>query len=280
MKILYIDAYNLMHRARFSFTKGEYSTVFNFFRGIRPLIEQFDPDSVYFVLDGYPKDRISLYPEYKANRREGITPDKMEALDDFKVQKDIIISIVDKMPFTTIYHPDYECDDIIASACKETDSEVQNVILSNDSDFLQVVQDCKNTSLFSPVKKQFLYPPEYSYLSWKALVGDASDNIKGVPRIGDKTAQKILQDGLDKWLNSNAEGADIYRRNLQLISFREINIDNPNLQMKMGSTDFKWIKERFEEMSFDSLTNDKSWAKFEKTFEKLTVHAEAYRSDK
>ena len=68
MKVLFLDAYNLMYRARYGFGKGEHSTIFSFFRSLRPLVEKFKPDQVYFVLEGYPKQRMALLPEYKANR--------------------------------------------------------------------------------------------------------------------------------------------------------------------------------------------------------------------
>ena len=60
MKILFLDAYNLIHRARSGFTKGDYPIIYNFFRGVRPLVEKFDPTHVYFVLEGNPKFRKQL----------------------------------------------------------------------------------------------------------------------------------------------------------------------------------------------------------------------------
>lgn len=62
MKVLLLDAYNLMYRARYGFAKGPHSTIFSFFRSLRPLVEKFNPDKVYFVLEGYPKQRMSLLP--------------------------------------------------------------------------------------------------------------------------------------------------------------------------------------------------------------------------
>ena len=57
MKVLFLDAYNLIYRAKSGFTKGDYYVVYNFFRGLRPLVEKFSPDKVYFVLEGAPQFR-------------------------------------------------------------------------------------------------------------------------------------------------------------------------------------------------------------------------------
>jgi len=87
MKVLFLDAYNLIHRARSGFTRGEYPVVFNFFRGVRPLVEKFSPDKVYFVLEGNPKFRNDLLDgEYKAGR---VNPG-----NHFHRQKAIIINMV------------------------------------------------------------------------------------------------------------------------------------------------------------------------------------------
>ena len=64
MKVLLLDGYNLIHRARSGYTKGDYPVIYNFFRGIRPIIEKFTPDKVYFVLEGKPKHRNTIYSNY------------------------------------------------------------------------------------------------------------------------------------------------------------------------------------------------------------------------
>ena len=69
MKVVLLDAYNLIYRARSGFTRGDFPVVYNFFRSLRPLIEKFDPDKVYFVLEGDPKFRNEISNGlYKGNR--------------------------------------------------------------------------------------------------------------------------------------------------------------------------------------------------------------------
>jgi len=69
MKVLFLDAYNLIYRAKSGFTKGDNPVVYNFFRGVRPLIEKFEPQKVYFVLEGNPIFRKEISSgDYKGNR--------------------------------------------------------------------------------------------------------------------------------------------------------------------------------------------------------------------
>ena len=108
MKVLLLDAYNLIYRAKSGFTKGEYYVVYNFFRGLRPLIEKFSPDKVYFVLEGVPEFRKTLNENYKSNR---VNNDQ-----SFHKQKAQIISIMKQcFPATSLRHPKLECDDTIAT---------------------------------------------------------------------------------------------------------------------------------------------------------------------
>ena len=63
-----LDGYKLLYRARSGFTRGDNPIVFNFFRSFRALVEKFDPDKVYFVLEGAPKKRSEMFEGYKAQR--------------------------------------------------------------------------------------------------------------------------------------------------------------------------------------------------------------------
>jgi len=70
MKVLFVDGYNLFHRSRYGFSRGEFNIVFTFFRSFRSLVEQMNVDKVIVVLEGYPEFRHELYPAYKANRKD------------------------------------------------------------------------------------------------------------------------------------------------------------------------------------------------------------------
>jgi DNA polymerase I len=266
VKILLLDAYNLIHRARSGFTKGEYAIIYNFFRGVRPLVEKFDPDKVYFVLEGNPKFRSQLSGgNYKGNRK---SPG-----DDFHRQKAAIINIVGEIfPFESVRHPDLECDDTIATFAVQHAAKGHDVtIISSDSDFIQLLNiERYDIKIYHPIKKIFIEPPDYDYVTWKALRGDATDNIPGIPGVGDKTATKIVNDPLKmKAILENKEKRKIFERNVNLIRLVDFSNDMSKLERKTGNGDFEMLHNAFEDMEFSSFIKEKTWNKFVKTFERL-----------
>lgn len=140
MHTLILDGYNLIHRARGGFQKGDWPIVFNFFRGLRPIVERFKPDRVIIALEGAPKRQEMLLKEYKGTR--GPAP------DGFERQKDEIIQILGLMPLQVVYHPDFEADDLIHNLLTWSDLHVDScriervhaTVVSSDSDFTQLLQ--------------------------------------------------------------------------------------------------------------------------------------------
>ena len=266
MKVLFLDAYNLIYRARSGFTQGEYAIIYNFFRGVRPLIEKFNPDKVYFVLEGRPIFRNQLSEgNYKSNRKS--------AGDDFHRQKAAIINIVGELfPFESVKHPELECDDTIATlALKHASEGDEIVIISSDSDFIQLLNiERYDIQIYNPVKKKFVETPEYDYVTWKALRGDATDNIPGIPGIGDKTATKIVKDPAKmQALLENEEKRKIFERNVNLIRLVDFSNDMSKLESKTGTGDWDMIEQTFEDLGFESMLKEKTWKKYVKTFERL-----------
>ena len=105
MKILFIDGHNFMFRARSGFQLGDYNVCYNFFRSLKPLIDQFGPNRVYFTLEGHPKKRYELLPTYKANRHMVIDPNatpeqlaeaakKRKSDEDYRRQQGCIIELM------------------------------------------------------------------------------------------------------------------------------------------------------------------------------------------
>lgn len=269
-RILLLDGYNLMHRARYGFGKGDYNVVFNFFRGLKPIVDDMVPDKIYFVLEGLPKDRIALYPEYKANRSVGLTPEKEAALEDFRRQREEIYDILKHMPVTVLYHYDFECDDVIANVANNWHPDDTCIIISNDTDFIQCLSDHKDLRLYSPVKKKYLSDTDYDYVAWKSLVGDSSDNIVGVPRVGKKTAEKILAEGLEDWLTNHPDKAKVFYRNQQLIKFSDLSERMGEIEIvSAGQKDLDYVYEHFKEMDFKTVVAEKYWKKFKEVFEEV-----------
>ena len=263
-KVLLLDGYNLIYRARHSFARGPHSTIFSFFRSLRPLIEKFDPDKAYFVIEGYPKKRMNLLPEYKATRTHD---DK----DDFQRQKRYIINILkERFPVEVIRHPDHECDDVLANLIKYKHPTDDCVVISTDTDFIQLLNHHPNVALYNPIRKKYVPTPNYDYVTWKSLKGDGSDNISGFHGIGDKRATALALDEsrLNEFLATDSTRL-LFDRNYELIKF--FDLENEMNHLESSTYDLNWndVKEQFQEMEFFSITNPKSWDRFVQTFKKL-----------
>lgn len=245
--------------------KLDYTITFNFFRNLRPIVEQFQPEKIFFVLEGHAAFRYDLFPDYKANRRIIKEGSKQEAMDRFHIQKNIIVELMRYLSVTIARASDYEADDVIATLANNLKDE-DVTILSNDSDFTQLLQKgYKNLKIYNPISKKFLQKPEYHYVAWKCLVGDSSDNIPGFKGIGDKTAQKMLADPakFDKFMSveENRANFSIYQ---QLIELRLV--PEEEIVLVEGLRDWDSLKEEFIKMEFNSIVNDKSWKRYIDTF--------------
>jgi len=269
-KVLILDAYNLIYRAKSGFTKGENAVVFMFFRSLRALIEKFQPDECYFVLEGIPQKNIQVLGEYKSNRPK--------QSDNFHRQKNKIISMIkENFPITVIRHPNYECDDIagnIARVCANQGKEA--IVVSSDTDFIQILQwETKGLiRLYNPVKKKFIEPPDYNYVKWKSMRGDKTDNIMGIPKFGDKTAEKYARsEDLFNELMNDKEKADIVKRNKELIEFSEVScLEDENLEAEAISVFNKQnVFNEFKNMEFSSMIKEKYFNNFSCTFENLCL---------
>lgn len=267
MKVLFIDGYNLLHRSRYGMGDGNYNIVYTFFRSLRALVGNFSPDKVVLVLEGHPKFRYDLYPNYKANRK--IDPgneEKQNSYLDFKRQKDLIIDLLSFFPIELLKHPDFEGDDLIGKLVSAVYQNDEVIIITGDTDFNQLLTQT-NVKIYNPIKKEFVVNDFNQYLYHKALVGDTSDNIDGIPRIGKKTAEKLLKlnnDEFMSWLDADANRRIIFERNLKLIKFADVSLNNViNLHREEN---FPYVKEKFKEMGFNSLINEQSWQKFINTF--------------
>ena len=243
---------------------GEYPTVFNFFRSLRPLVEKFTPDDVYFVLEGRPKKRLEMSPEYKGQRT-------YHNKDNFSIQRKIIISLLKEyFPFNVIRHPDYECDDVINYLAEIEHRNDEVTIISSDTDFIQAISD--SVSLFNPVSKKFIEAVQYDYVSHKALTGDKSDNIEGFLGIGQKKAEKLLKEenALETFLQKEGN-KEKFDHNYEMIKFHDLTSDEESFELsRVFSPDWEQLKIKFSEFEFNSIIGkEKSWKKYIKTFENL-----------
>lgn len=270
MRVLLLDGYNMLYRARSvpsSITADadeNNGTIYTFFRSLRYTIDLHKPDRVYFVMEGIPRDRIAAHDEYKAQR---VYHDR----DGFQRQRRKIIDLMrNHLPVHMVRHPDYECDDVLAAIAQHSHSDDECIIVSTDTDFFQIFNTCKNVKLYNPVKKQFVDPVDYDYVSYKALKGDSSDNIEGFKGIGDKRARTLISSPalLEAFLNEGDNRAK-FSKNLYLIKFHDLKDKIDSLQQSYSALLADNLRNEFNAMNFESITNDISWKKFTKTFEGL-----------
>ena len=171
------------------------------------IVKRLNPTKVIVAWDSKTSvsKRRALYPEYKAGR--------VKPGDDFYAQIPLLQNLIQALGWSFVEVDDYEADDIIGTFSREADEtlgpdgkcEYETYIISSDLDMLQIVDE--NTHMwrivkgFSNIEKIDIAEIEAKYgikksqfLDLKALKGDASDNIPGVPGVGEKTAAKLLND--------------------------------------------------------------------------------------
>lgn len=257
--ILLVDTYNMIHRARFGWKKGEHSITFNFFRSLKSEIDRHNATKVYVVLEGRPFHRIEeSNGEYKANR----APLKDES---FHRQKRDIIELCKLLPVSIIRHPDYECDDVIGTLSEQYKND-KVVICSSDSDFIQLL-NLDNVKLWNPVRKKFIPQWPVDYITWKSLRGDATDNILGIKGVGDKTAMKLAKskETLEEFLEKKNH-RKIFESAKNQITLVTIPKECPKWEKENYSFCKKELKEAFTIRHFNSII-EKSWNKWVNTLE-------------
>lgn len=297
-RILLIDAHNAMWRANTVFGNGaslhkveaegstiasrvcicgadwnyetksctkDYVMVFNFFRNLRPLIENADPHKCFFVLEGHPQFRYDLFADYKANRIVKQAA-KKETYAKFQHDSAIIISLMKHLPITLCRASSYEADDTIAALC-ENMKEEEVTVISNDSDYIQLLQrGYKHLTIYNPIKKETMVAPTYPYVAWKCLSGDKSDNIPALLK-PKKALDCVANPELFKKFMEVEENRANFNVNRQLIEFHTVPEDE--ISLVEGVANFDLLKEEFTKMEFQSIVNDNSWNKYKKTFDCL-----------
>jgi len=269
MNVLILDGYNLIYRAKYSFLSKkrdkndleDRSIVYSFTRAVRSQIDLHKPDCVYFVLEGKPTKRLNLSEDYKANRVYEPDP-------GFSLQRRLITDLVRLWPgFNVIKHPEHECDDV-ANALAQQHEEMGDtvVIVSSDTDFYQSLSE--SIRVYNPVRKRFMTPPvePESYVAWKSLRGDSSDNITGFAGIGDVRAKKLIANNqlLEEFL-SKGDNREKFEHNTEMITFEDVDLfacesvstlcDDGTLSVFRGA---------LHDLGFFSITSDKAWRKFSK----------------
>jgi DNA polymerase-1 len=217
-KMLIIDGKALIYRSFYalpptmSTKEGEQvNAVYGFTTVLIKAINEFDPDYMVLTMDKKgPTFRHKKYEDYKATREK--------APQDLYDQIPRIKQIAEIFGVPVYEKQEYEADDLIGTISKQVDSYIEKIIVTGDLDTLQLINDHTKVYTMSrgvtesvlydidKVKERYGLTPQ-QMIDFKALAGDASDNIPGVRGIGEKTAIDLLLkfkglDAIYKYLES------------------------------------------------------------------------------
>ncbi|WP_117170544.1 DNA polymerase I [Paraliobacillus sediminis] len=202
-KLVLIDGNSILYRAFFALPllnndKGVYTNaVYGFTTMLMKILETEKPTHLLVAFDaGKTTFRHETYQEYKGGRQK--TPPELSE------QFPLIKELLDASSIKHYELPNYEADDIIGTLARVAEQESFDVrVISGDKDMLQLVTDRVQVQLTKKGLSDIdTYTPEFmkekmeinpdQIIDMKALMGDSSDNIPGIPGIGQKTAVKLL----------------------------------------------------------------------------------------
>jgi DNA polymerase-1 len=210
-RLFLIDGTALAYRSYFAFAGSSSgglttkdgkptSAIYGFTTTLRSLLEREKPDRIAIAFDIGPTEeleRTKLYPDYKSTREKA--PDEMLS------QLDDIERVVRAHGIPIVHAPGHEADDVIATlAVQGRDRGMEVFLVTGDKDFMQIVDEhIKLWNLRSSTSApEILGPKEVvqkfgvepkQMIDLLSLMGDSSDHVPGVPRVGQKTAAELLQ---------------------------------------------------------------------------------------
>ena len=275
------DSNSLIYRAYFALINTPLTTskgtlvnaVFGFWSIVLRGFQDVKPDYVIAAFDlAGPTFRHEQYTDYKATRRQ--------MPDDLKDQFPIVRQIIEAFGIPIYQLQGFEADDLIAALVRQAEEQgVETTIVSGDLDLLQLVSD--RTTLMSTrggVQQTVYYDPARvmeryglrpnQMIDFKALKGDTTDNIPGIPGVGEKTAAKLVIDhgSIDGiYANLDAVQPEKLRAKLAdhhdaVLQWRDLVTVRPDLPVeldleraRLGDYDRQEVLRLFREFEFRSL---------------------------
>ncbi len=205
-KIVLIDGHSILNRAFYGLpdlttAKGEHTNaVLGFINIMFKILEEEKPDYLSVAFDTHhPTFRHEMFTEYKGTRK-GMP-------EELREQVPVMKEVLRAMRIPILEKPGYEADDILGTLATQAEKEGDMVsLISGDRDLLQLASEkikiripkTKKTGteiedyLASDVMEVYHVTPK-QFIDLKGLMGDASDNIPGVPGVGEKTAAKLIE---------------------------------------------------------------------------------------
>ncbi len=292
MRLLIIDGHAFAYRAFYGIrgltspSGRPTNAIYGFINMLSKLEAKVLPTHAVVVWDGgLDAERVEELDDYKGER------DPMP--DDMEVQLDSMVEYLEAEGWASVCDDGIEADDRIGQLAKRAEAEgFEVVIASSDKDFFQLIND--RVKMVNPadksgvamdagavVAKTGVKPSQI--VDWLSLVGDAADNIPGVPGVGVKTASALLNqfgsvDGIyarldevkrDKQRESLAAAEADVRRNQSLVSLKMDLRGEPGLEnLRRGFQNTVRLEELFEAWGFGTMLNNLREARQGALFEK------------
>ncbi|RTE55044.1 DNA polymerase I [Arenibacter aquaticus] len=280
-RLFLLDAYALIFRGYYALIKNprinskgmDTSAILGFTNSLLDVIRREKPDHLAVCFDkGGSVERTEIFAEYKANR--DATPDAI------KIAVPYIQNILKAMHIPVVELEGWEADDIIGTLAKQAEKEDYKVyMVTPDKDFGQLVSE--NIFMYRParmgngieiwgipeVQKRFGVEHPEQVIDYLGMMGDASDNIPGLPGVGDKTAKKFIEQfgSLENLLANTDQLKGKMKEKVEnnaelgLLSKKLATIDT-NCDVTFNATDYEMsmpdgekVQEIFEELEFRRL---------------------------
>jgi len=287
-RVFLVDAFALIFRGYYAFIKNprinskgvDTSAIMGFMNSLLDVIKRERPDHLAVCFDkGGSVDRIELFEAYKANRDE--TPEAI------KIAVPIIQDILKAMHIPIMVKAGFEADDVIGTLAKQAEKEgYQTFMVTPDKDFAQLVSE--NIFMYRPVfgggyetwgipevQKKFEVTDPLQVIDFLGMMGDSSDNIPGLPGVGEKTAKKFLaaygsmenllanthelKGKMKEKVEANAELGILSKKLATIMLDVPVTFDAKDFEL--DQPDIQKVTEIFQELEFRRLIDN-----FNKTF--------------
>jgi DNA polymerase-1 len=275
-RLYLIDGSSYIYRAYYAIrhlsnSKGmATNAIYGFTNMLLKVIRDEAPDQLAVIFDSKgPTFRKELYPDYKANR--SAMP------DDLVPQIPYIKRVVEAFNLPAVEQPGFEADDIIATLAKRFAAQgVDVTVVTGDKDLMQVVNE--RVVLLDTMKDKVSGPAEVTerfggadkVVEVQGLAGDSSDNVPGVPGIGEKTAKALIDQfgsietllaNLDQLKGKRKENLETYadqaRLSRQLVTLiDDMDLDVDESSFLLTAPDLAALTELFKECEFHKLVQE------------------------
>ncbi len=280
-RLFLLDAYALIFRGYYAFIKNprinskglDTSAIMGFMNSLLDVIRREKPDHLAVCFDKGGSDvRNELYSEYKANR--DATPEPI------MIAVPYIQDILKAMHIPVVVLPGCEADDVIGTLAKQAEKEGFKVyMVTPDKDFAQLVSE--NIFMYRParmgngieiwgipeVQKKFGVKRPEQVIDFLGMMGDASDNIPGLPGVGEKTAKKFIEEfetmenllantnklkgKMKEKIEENKELGLLSKELAKILVDCDVTFDAKDYELSMP--DGEKVQEIFEELEFRRL---------------------------